>query len=353
MSAVVFDAPPATATHPWMPTSPCTAGCVQRTDPAGGARIAGRVLRLAGLMASYPAAHVLTPAARREWLQREYARAVLRGCGIELRVIDNRGSAAESSTRSADPVSAESVASGMTKRAPARRGARYAEPGAGVLVVAGHIGWSDVVVLAAVQPLGFVARADLIDWPMLGRLAQLMRIIPIERERLRALPGVVAQIAERLAAGERVAAFPEGTTWCGRAYGKLRPALFQAAVGTGTPVQPVRLRYLDANGEPCTAPGFVGDDTFGTSARRVLGSRGIVAEIVLEPVQEPGTDRRDLARRCEDLIRTPELSDGARSALAAATRHIADAAARSAPRADADRLAIAENTWPAVEQHSR
>lgn len=140
--------------------------------------------------------------------------------------------------------------------------ARYAEPGAGVLVVAGHIGWSDVVVLAAVQPLSFVARADLIDWPMLGKLAELMRIIPIERERLRALPGVVAQIAERLAAGERVAAFPEGTTWCGRAYGKLRPALFQAAVDTGTPVQPIRLRYLDAHGEPCTATGFVGDDTF-------------------------------------------------------------------------------------------
>ncbi|MBF6101763.1 1-acyl-sn-glycerol-3-phosphate acyltransferase [Nocardia cyriacigeorgica] len=299
---MVFDAPPATAAHSWMPISPCGPGCVQAADTAGSARVAGRAVRLAGLLASYPAAHVLTPARRREWLQREYARAVLRSCGIRLRVIDNRGTEGP---------------------------ARYAEPGAGVLVVAGHIGWSDVVVLAAVQPLGFVARADLIDWPMLGRLAELMRIIPIERERLRALPGVVAQIAERLAAGERVAAFPEGTTWCGRAYGKLRPALFQAAVDTGTPVQPIRLRYLDAHGEPCTATGFVGDDTFATSARRILRSRGIVAEVVLEPIQQPGTDRRELARRCEELMRAPELSDGARSALAAATSHLADAVART------------------------
>ncbi|WP_432279998.1 lysophospholipid acyltransferase family protein [Nocardia cyriacigeorgica] len=304
MSVMVFDAPPATATHSWMPISPCGPGCVQAADTAGSARVAGRALRLAGLLASYPAAHVLTPARRREWLQREYARGVLRSCGIELRVIDNRGADADGR-------------------------ARYAEPGAGVLVVAGHIGWSDVVVLAAVQPLSFVARADLIDWPMLGRLAELMRIIPIERERLRALPGVVAQIAERLAAGERVAAFPEGTTWCGRAYGKLRPALFQAAVDTGTPVQPIRLRYLDAHGEPCTATGFVGDDTFATSARRILRSRGIVAEVVLEPVQQPGTDRRELARRCEELMRAPELSDGARSALEAASSHLADAVART------------------------
>nr|WP_218579989.1 lysophospholipid acyltransferase family protein [Nocardia cyriacigeorgica] len=301
---MVFDAPPATAAHSWMPISPCSTGCVQPSDAAGTARVVGRALRLAGLLASYPAAHVFTPSGRRERLQREYARGVLRGCGIELRVIDNRGEAAGGD-------------------------ARYGAPGAGVLVVAGHIGWSDVVVLAAVQPLSFVARADLIDWPMLGGLAKLMRIIPIERERLRALPGVVAQIAERLAAGERVAAFPEGTTWCGRAYGKLRPALFQAAVDTGTPVQPIRLRYLDGHGERCTAPGFVGDDTFATSARRVLRSRGIIAEIVLEPVQEPGTDRRDLARRCEELMRTPDLSDGARSALAAATLHLADTAARS------------------------
>ncbi|MFE3443675.1 lysophospholipid acyltransferase family protein [Nocardia sp. NPDC059180] len=305
---MVFDAPPAAPTHSWMPISPCSTGCVQPADAAGMARVVGRGLRLAGLLASYPAAHVLTPAGRRERLQREYARGVLRSCGIELRVIDNRGDGAE----------------------VAGRDARLGAPGAGVLVVAGHIGWSDVVVLAAVQPLSFVARADLIDWPMLGGLARLMRIIPIERERLRALPGVVAQIAERLAAGERVAAFPEGTTWCGRAYGKLRPALFQAAVDTGTPVQPIRLRYLDAHGERCTAPGFVGDDTFATSARRVLRSRGIIAEIVLEPVQDPGTDRRDLARRCEELMRTPDLTDGARAALTAATMHLADAVARSA-----------------------
>ncbi|NEW29622.1 lysophospholipid acyltransferase family protein [Nocardia cyriacigeorgica] len=311
MSVMVFDAPPATAVHSWMPVSPCGPGCVQATDAAGSARVAGRAVRLAGLLASYPAAHILTPARRREQLQREYARAVLRSCGITLRVIDNRGSGG-----------------GLGGDAQGPR-AQYASPGTGVLVVAGHISWSDVVVLAAVQPLSFVARADLIDWPMLGGLAKLMRIIPIERERLRTLPGVVAQIAERLSAGERVAAFPEGTTWCGRAFGKLRPALFQAAIDTGTPVQPIRLRYLDAHGEPCTAPGFVGDDTFATSARRILRSRGIVAEIVLEPIQQPGSDRRELARRCEELMRTPQLSDGARSALAAANSHLADAVART------------------------
>ncbi|GAB2638753.1 hypothetical protein GCM10027088_13440 [Nocardia goodfellowii] len=162
--------------------------------------------------------------------------------------------------------------------------------------------------MAAVQPLGFVARADMLDWPLLGGLAKRLRVIPIERERLRELPGVVDQLGARLAAGDRVAVFPEGTTWCGRAYGRMRPALFQAAVDTGTFVQPVRLRYLDQHGSQCTVPGFVGDDTFADSAKRVLRSRGMVAEVVLLPQEYPGLDRRDLARRCEHAVRGTELS---------------------------------------------
>src|SRR5690606_11797203 len=155
---------------------------------------------------------------------------------------------------------------------------------AGVLVVAGHVGWTDVVALAAVQPMGFVARADLVDWPVLGPLARLMKVIPIERERLRALPAAVERVTQRLSTGEPVALFPEGTSWCGRAYGSLRPAFFQAAVDAGAFVQPIRLRYLDRRGTRCTVPGFVGADSFLDSARRVLRSSGITVEIVLEPL---------------------------------------------------------------------
>jgi 1-acyl-sn-glycerol-3-phosphate acyltransferase len=163
-----------------------------------------------------------------------------------------------------------------------------------------------VLALAAVQPMGFVARADLIDWPVLGGLAQLMRVIPIERERLRGLPEVIGAISARLSAGDRVAMFPEGTTWCGRAHGRMRPALFQAAVDTGTAVQPIRVRYLDRTGELSTVPGFVGIDTFLDSVSRVLHSRGVVAELTLPPAESPGQDRHDLARRCERAIRGDE-----------------------------------------------
>lgn len=290
---MVFDAPPATATaHAWMPSSPCGPGCLDSIDTVGARRVAARLAGVAGLLLSYPVAHVMTPRGKRELVQRGYARLLLGCLGMRLRIVDNRAAADEHGV--ADEGGAALVP------------VRYGVPDQGVLIVTGHIGWTDIVALASVQPLGFVARADMLDWPLIGKLAKLMRVIPIERERLRELPGVVSAVGARLAAGERIGVFPEGTTWCGRAYGTMRPALFQAAVETGTVVQPVRLRYLDRHGVPCTVPGFVGVDTFASSARRVLRARGMTAEVVLEPVQQPGSDRRELARRCEAAVRGAE-----------------------------------------------
>ncbi|MEV0298958.1 lysophospholipid acyltransferase family protein [Nocardia sp. NPDC050710] len=333
---MVFDAPPAQAVHAWMPSSPCGPGCIGSIAEVGTARVLARVLGVAGLLVSFPLLNVATPRGRREQLQRRYAHALLECLGMRLRVVDNRVAARSVS----EPVSTDLVTRIGAALRRDDRGAdereeavRFAPPHTGVLVVTGHIGWTDVVVLAAVQPLGFVARADMVDWPLLGGLAKLMRVIPIERERLRALPGVVAELAERLAAGHRMAVFPEGTTWCGRAYGGMRPALFQAAVDAGTYVQPVRLRYLDHDDTQCTVPGFVGEDTFVTSAKRVLRSRGMVAEVVLEPLEHPGLDRRDLARRCERAVRGDARS---RHGVASATEWIEATATRVQDPAPAD-----------------
>ncbi|GGK44044.1 lysophospholipid acyltransferase family protein [Nocardia camponoti] len=284
---MVFDAPLAATTahtpHAWMPSSPCGSGCIEPVDEVSGAVALARLAGMVGLVLSMPLATVATPKSRRESLHRRYAHAALSCLGMKLRVIDNR------------PENQRSAAG-------------FAEAGSPMLIVAGHISWADVVALAAVQPVSFVARADMVDWPVLGKLAKLIRVIPIDRASLRSLPGIVDQVGERLSSGNRIVAFPEGTTWCGRAYGGMRPAMFQAAVNTTTPVQPVRLRYLDATGTQSTVPGFVGDDSFTDSAKRVLRAKGLVVEIVLEPQQHPGLDRRALAKRCEAAVRGTDRS---------------------------------------------
>ncbi|MFI6867338.1 lysophospholipid acyltransferase family protein [Nocardia sp. NPDC050406] len=260
--------PPAAPVHAWMPSSPCGPDCVDAPAEAGTLRVAARILSFAAVLSTFPAAYLATPRRWRSAVNRNYARTLLSCCGIRIRVVDER-------------------------EVPADHGA---------LVIADHVGWTDIAVLVAVEPMAFVARADLVDWPLLGNVARMVRVIPLERENLRALPSVVGTVAARLAKGERVGVFPEGTTWCGRARGRLRPAFFQAAIDTDTPVQPVRLRYLDRSGELSTVPGFVGIDTLTDSIRRVLRSRGVVAEVVLRPLEMPGTDRHELTRRVERAL---------------------------------------------------
>jgi len=206
----------------------------------------------------------------------------------------------------------------------------------GVLVVSDHMSWLDILTIGATlpstrwraSPLSFVARADVAASGAVKMMARIVKVIPIERAKLRQLPQVVATVAARLYAGHTVVAFPEGTTWCGlsgddagrlagrggagpsspaaRSHpgsGRFYPAMFQAAVDTGRPVQPLRLRYQHRDGSTSTVPAYIGDDTLLASIRRLMVARRTVAKIYVESLQLPGDDRRELARRCQAAIR--------------------------------------------------
>ena len=266
---------------PWLPRASCDASCV-RTEVSHGWRRAAVVartsLRVACALVWLPAAVLLAlPLPGKSRAQRLYCRLMLRCLGVRI-------------TASGGPI----------------RNLR------GVLVVSGHVSWVDVFVIGAVLPGSFVARADLIEWPALGVLARLMRVIPIDRADLRRLPDVVRAVAHRLAAGQTVVAFPEGTTWCGLGYGRFRPAMFQGAIDAGRPVQPLRLTYRHGDGAPSTVPAFIGDDSLLESVRRLITARRTVCHVQVQSLQLPGEDRRDLATRCEAAVRGTEPVGAAR-----------------------------------------
>ncbi|MER8041340.1 lysophospholipid acyltransferase family protein [Streptomyces sp. NPDC094032] len=261
-----------TAPSPWLPTAPCTPGrCAAHPGPDAPRVAAARgVLRLAAgltavllglLLAPLTAA---LPAPWRRLLVRRWCRAVIRAFGVRIRVHG--------------PVT---------------------PPGGPLLVVANHVSWLDVPLIAAVLPGRMLAKREVRGWPLLGRLAASGGTLFIDRDRLRSLPGTVGALSCVLAGGGRVVVFPEGSTWCGRAGGAFRPAAFQAAVDTGSAVQPVRIDY-----RPTGPAAFVGDDPLGASLWRIARARRLVADIRLaEPI--PGArhpDRRALARAAEAAV---------------------------------------------------
>ncbi|HYZ08652.1 MAG TPA: lysophospholipid acyltransferase family protein [Pseudonocardiaceae bacterium] len=181
-------------------------------------------------------------------------------------------------------------------RTEVRGDTRFAPFGVPVLVVSNHVSWLDVLALGAVQPLRMVGKSEVRDWALVGLLARWAGTLFIDRERLSALPGTVAELTGALRAGSAVAAFPEGTTYCGGRGGNFRPAVFQAALDAGVVVRPVALRYrLEHPGRPTTVASFVGGTTLWQSVSVVAGVRRLVVEVRLLPTLDGHTDRRALA----------------------------------------------------------
>lgn len=286
----------------WLPASPCTpprcavhAGPARHPVPAAALLLAGCALTLAGVLCA-PLALSLTGGAWREGLIRGWAHAVLRAFGVGVRITGSpavRGGAA-------------GIGGGLPGAPADAAGIRAGAPG--VLVVANHVSWLDIPLVAAACPGRMLAKSDIRHWPVLGPLAALGGTLFVERERLRTLPATVRSLASALRGGARVVVFPEGGTRCGRGPGgRFRPAAFQAAIDAGAAVQPLRIRYLAGPRDhraPAGAAAFVGDDPLTASLWRVVRAAGLTAEIrVLAPIPAgavPG--RRELARLAQSTV---------------------------------------------------
>lgn len=170
-----------------------------------------------------------------------------------------------------------------------------------------------------------VAKQEVRDWPGVGPLARRAGTIFVHRERLSLLPQTIAAISGALRGGAVVGAFPEATTWCGMAAGRFRPAVFEAAVRTGTPVRPVALRYrLDGTGTT-TVAAFVGSVTLWQAVLHLSRVRGLLVEVGLLPLL-PATDAAGGAGPDRH-----ELAAEADAAVAAATVPLVPDPEKSAP----------------------
>ncbi len=142
-------------------------------------------------------------------------------------------------------------------------------PGA-VLFVANHVGWIDICVLHSQRMMGFVAKREIASWPVVGWLAARGQTIFHQRGSTESLGGVMQVMVQRLREGVAVGVFPEGRTRGGTDVGPFHARIFQAAVETGVPVQPVALRY-GPHGDAQTVVAFAPGESFFGNFLRLLG----------------------------------------------------------------------------------
>jgi len=122
-----------------------------------------------------------------------------------------------------------------------------------VLFVANHVSYADITVLGSVIAGSFIAKAEVADWPFFGWLAKLQRSVFVDR-RVRSTITQRDAISKRLAVGDALILFPEGTSSDGNRVLPFKTALFAAAEHarglSPVVVQPVSVAYTRLDGMP-------------------------------------------------------------------------------------------------------
>ena len=120
-----------------------------------------------------------------------------------------------------------------------------------VLFAANHVSYLDITVLGSLIPGSFVAKSEVAGWPLFGWLAKLQRSVFIDRQ-VRSTARQRDAIAERLAAGDALILFPEGTSGDGNFILPFKSALFGVVFDREQPVvvQPVSVAYTRLDGLP-------------------------------------------------------------------------------------------------------
>jgi lyso-ornithine lipid O-acyltransferase len=126
-----------------------------------------------------------------------------------------------------------------------------------LLIAANHSSWADIVVLSTVAEVSFIAKSEVKSWPLFGLFAVLQRSVFVERERKQTTGDQADTIAARLAKGDAMVLFAEGTTSDGNRVLPFKSALFGAAQvalrdteAHRVLIQPVSIAYTRVHGLP-------------------------------------------------------------------------------------------------------
>ncbi len=179
--------------------------------------------------------------------------------------------------------------------------------GGSVLFLSNHTSWLDILVLGGTIEAAFVAKAEVGEWPLVRTIARLGRTVFVSRKR-----GTTGREADairaRLAGGDSLILFPEGTSNDGTRTLPFRSAFLGAAAGARL-VQPVSNVYDRLGGLPACRrdrPLFAwyGDMEIGSHFWRIARRAGARATVLLHDPVDPAlyADRKDLTQRVEAVV---------------------------------------------------
>jgi len=147
------------------------------------------------------------------------------------------------------------------------------EPG---FVVGNHVSWIDIIVLGQYLPGYFVAKSDILAWPVIGYIAKQAGTVFIRRGDKKNILLTAEKMVALLQRRANIIAFPEGTTTSGNEVLDFHASLFQPALTASSQIYPVAIRYSGLSEQ--LAP-FIGDDEFIPHLIRILALEKVDVEL--------------------------------------------------------------------------
>lgn len=174
-------------------------------------------------------------------------------------------------------------------------------PTSGTLIVANHVSWLDIPMLAGATDCAFVAKDNLGDHSVMRWLCEENGTVFVERDRRASVGDQLAAMQSAIRSHKPLCLFPEGTVSDGTRLLPFRSSLLKLAEDPPLPltVQPVAIDYCGAAPELGWPAGETGQANF----IRLLGRKGTV-EVTLRflPPLAPGQDRKALTSQSHAAI---------------------------------------------------
>ena len=177
-----------------------------------------------------------------------------------------------------------------------------------IIYISNHSSWLDVPVLGTILPSVFVAKGDIEHWPVMGLISKIGRTIFVSRQR-NTTGRERDQMINRLAEGDNLVLFPEGTSSDGsrvlpflsaffaiakppRLRGPEADSIPQFRPGMTPPIQPVSLVYDQLDGFNIgkarrSVFAWYGDMDLGPHVWQLLQWRSMRATVLLHPPLDP------------------------------------------------------------------
>lgn len=171
-------------------------------------------------------------------------------------------------------------------------------------LVTNHLGYIDILLLSGFLPAVFVSKAEVAEWPVLGRIVRSMGTVFIDRTRKRDITAANASIQAALDRGDGVVLFAEGTSSRGDRVLPLRPSLLDVPATRQYPVSYATISYTTPPGSP-SAGDIVcwwDDSSFFGHFINLLGLPRFEAHVRFGDATVVESDRKDLARRLHESI---------------------------------------------------